>query len=107
MNAGDLTIVAVLAGCAGFAGVVTYLLVGRDLRGGARVAAAVGAAVLVGLASIFVLYLAVAAFLACGAAYLVARRMLRPGLALAASGVVLLGGLSCAVALMSIALSEM
>ncbi|MEU6036114.1 hypothetical protein ABZ801_11965 [Actinomadura sp. NPDC047616] len=103
----DLIIPAMLAGCAAFAGVVTYALVGRDLRGGARVAAALGSAVLVGLASVFVLYLSVAAFLACAVAYLVTRRLLRPGLALAASGVVLLGGISCAVVIMSIALSEM
>lgn len=107
MSADDLIIVAVLVGCAAFAGVVTYVLVGRDLRGGARVAAAVGAAVLVGLAATFVLYLSVVAFLACAVAYLVVRRLVRPGLALAASGVVLLGGLSCAVVLMSIALSGM
>ncbi|WUH99977.1 hypothetical protein OHR68_41930 [Spirillospora sp. NBC_00431] len=107
MNANDLIIIVMLAGCAIFAGVVTYALVGRDLRGGGRVAAALISAVLVGAASLFVLYLAVAAFLACAVAYLVARRLLRPRLALAASGVVLLGGLSGAVIVMSIALSTM
>jgi hypothetical protein len=71
------------------------------------VAAALGSAGLVGVASLFVLYLSVAAFLACAVAYLVGRRLVRPGLALAASGIVLLGGLSCAVVIMSIALSEM
>lgn len=107
MNADTLLIVAMLTGCAAFAGAVTYALVGRDLRGGSRVAAALISAVLVGVTSLFVLYLSVLAFLACAAAYLVVRRLLRPALALAASGVVLLGGLFCAVVIMSIALSEM
>jgi hypothetical protein len=107
MTAADLIIVAIPVVSAVFAGAITYALTGRDLQGRGRVAAALVSAVLVGASSLFLLYLSVAAFLACAVAYLVARRILRPRLALAASGLTLLGGLSGAAVMMSIALSEM
>ncbi|QKW33174.1 hypothetical protein HUT06_03250 [Actinomadura sp. NAK00032] len=107
MNADALIIAAMLGGSAVFAGAVTYAITGRDLRGWSRAATALGVALLVGAAAVFVLYLSVIAFLACAAAYLVIRRLVRPTLALAASGLVLFGGLSGAAMLMWVALSEM
>ncbi|TDC80153.1 hypothetical protein [Actinomadura sp. 7K507] len=107
MSSETLTILAMVAGCAVFAGAVTYPLVGRDFQGGARVVVTLITTVLVGGMSLIVLYLSVAVFLAVAVAYLVVRHLLRPGLALAASGVVLAGGFFCAVMIMFAALSNM
>ncbi len=107
MNSDDLIITAMLAGSAAFAGIVAYLLSGRDLGRGRRVSAALVSAVLVGLTSVFAPYLPVLAFMASAAAYLVMRRLLKPGVALAAAGVVLLGGLSFAVLAMVLTLDQM
>ncbi|MFC6886617.1 MULTISPECIES: hypothetical protein [Actinomadura] len=107
MNSDSLLLVAIPVGSALFAGIVTYGLVGRGFRGGGRAAVALASAALVGVASVFVLYLAVAAFLACMVFYLVVRFFLRPPLALVLAGIVLLGGLSTAVMIMAVALSRM
>jgi hypothetical protein len=107
MNSDALFITAMLLGSAAFAGVLTYALAGRDLPRKGRVSVALVSAVLVGAASLFVPYLPVLALLATAAAYLVMRRLVSPGRALAASAVILFGGLSCAVLIMAAALDSM
>lgn len=107
MNSDTLIMLAIPVGSTAFAGGGTYAIVGRDLKGASRAAVALISAIAVGAAAVFVLYLSVAAFLACAVAYLVVRRLFRPSLALAASGAVLFGGLSFAVMLMAMALSQM
>ncbi|MCO5997807.1 hypothetical protein [Actinoallomurus rhizosphaericola] len=107
MNLDDLIMIAMLVGSPVLAGAVTYALTGRDLKGPARVAASLLSAFLVGATSLFVPWLPLLAFLATMVGYLVMRRLLKPGLALAASAVVLFGGLSSAVMLMAAALDRM
>ncbi|MEW2359650.1 hypothetical protein [Spirillospora sp. NPDC029432] len=107
MNSDDLIIIGMLAGSTAFTGAIAYWLGGRDLKGTGRVSMALVSAVLVGLTSLLVPYLPVLAFLATALIYLVVRNLLKPGLALAASAVVFLGGLACAVLLMGFALSSM
>jgi hypothetical protein len=107
MNSDDLIMIAMLAGSPVLAGSITYALTGRDLKGLGRVAAALVSAFLVGATSLFVPWLPLLAFLASMTGYLVMRRLLKPGLALAASAVVLFGSLSFAVVLMVATLNSM
>ncbi|WP_395105281.1 hypothetical protein [Actinomadura sp. SCN-SB] len=107
MHSDDLIVIGMLAASLVLAGTLTFALIGRDLQGSARVGVSLLSALLVGLTSLFVPWLPLLAFLATAAGYLVMRRMIRPGLALAASAVVLFGGLSGAAALMAAALTSM
>ena len=107
MNSDDLIIFVMLGSSFVFTGAIAYALSGRALRGPARVRTSLIAAVLVGLTSVYVPWLPFLAFLATAAAFLVMRRLLKPAHALAASGVILLGGLSFAVLLMVSALNTM
>ncbi|TDD79742.1 hypothetical protein E1293_22565 [Actinomadura darangshiensis] len=107
MNSDDLFIIAMLIGSTVFTGAVAYTCTGRDLRGGYRISVALICAVLVGATCTFIPYLPVLAFLVTMMAYLVMRRLVSPGRALAAAAVLLLGGLSCAVLIMAAALETM
>ncbi len=89
------------------AAAVTYPLTRRDIGPGRAALAAVIAAVLVGGAFVFVLYLAVLAFAAAVVAYLAARRRLPTGGAMLAAGVVFAGVTAAAVVAFSLALSTM
>ncbi|WNM33737.1 hypothetical protein RKE30_26835 [Streptomyces sp. Li-HN-5-11] len=88
-------------------GVSTYFLTRRDLRGRKAVLAAVVCAVLVGVATWFAVFFAIFAFLASAVVYLVMRRLVRTGPALATTTIVLVGLLIFSVRVMDIALSEM
>jgi len=107
MHSDDLIVIGMLVAGFVLAGTVTFALTGRDLKGSARAGVSLLSALLVGLTSLFVPWLPLLAFLATAAAYLVMRRMIKPGLALAASAVVLFGGLSGAAALMAAAMHSM
>jgi len=107
MNTDDLIIAGMLGGSTVLAGILTFVLIGYDVKGASRVASSLLTALLVGVTSLFVPWLPLLAFLAAAVGYLVIRRLAKPGLALAASGAVLIGGLSGAVALMSVALNSM
>ncbi|TDC08256.1 hypothetical protein E1267_10880 [Nonomuraea longispora] len=100
-------IIMMISVSAVLAGGVTYAVTRRDLRGGARVAVALACAVLVGGACLFVPWLPLFAFLGTVVVHLVVRRLLTAKLALAASGVVLVGGCSFCVLLMMMALETM
>ncbi|GAA4131343.1 hypothetical protein [Actinomadura keratinilytica] len=102
-----MLIIAMLVGSAALSGGITYTLTGRDLKGGHRVSVSLLSAILVGATSLFVPYLPALAFLVTTAAYLLVRRLLSPGLALAASALVLVGALGSAVLVMSTALNTM
>ena len=109
MNQADLMIVAVIGGCGVFAGVLTYVVLRRDLaRRSHVVGAAVGCGVVVGLVSAFVVYLAVLAYLGTVVVYLVARRVFRERrTALAVGAVTLPTALAAAVWVMVRALATM
>ena len=92
---------AVLAGASG------YLLTRRDLSRRSAVLVGVGCAVMVGLSFLFVVYLAVFAFIAAAVAYLVLGRRLSAKQSLAASATAFTGMLAASVVVMSFALSSM
>jgi hypothetical protein len=71
----ELVVTLVLAAAA-FAGLVTFLVLRGDLGTGRAVAASAGAGLAVGVAFLFILYLAIVAFLVAIVAYLVVRRLL-------------------------------
>ncbi|TDB92825.1 hypothetical protein [Actinomadura sp. 7K534] len=103
----DYFIILMIAASAVVAGGVAFAVTREDLRSEGRVAASVACALLVGAVSLFIPYLPVLAFLGTVVAYLVLRRLFSAGLALAASGVVLLAGCSFSVLLMMAALETM
>lgn len=103
----DHFIIVMITACTVIAGGVAFAATGRDLRGGRRVAVSVACALLVGACCLFIPYLPVLALLVAAAAYLVLRRRLSAGLALAASGVLLVGGCTFSVLLMMAALETM
>lgn len=107
MNANDLITWGMLVVSPVLAGLLTFALTGRDLKGAARFGASLLSALLVGATSFFVPWLPLAAFLAAATGYVLMRRMAKPGLALVASSVVLIGGLSGAAMLMASALNSM
>ncbi|MFV2173528.1 hypothetical protein ACFHW2_25200 [Actinomadura sp. LOL_016] len=107
MQSDLLVIIGLISGSAAIAGVVSYLLTRRDFPGWSAVLVAAAAAVLVGAASIFTLYLAPFAFLVAAAAYLVIRRLFRAGPALIGATLTLFGGLAASVLMIFVALSTM
>jgi hypothetical protein len=107
MSSDDLFIIAMILGSAVAAGAITFALTGRDFKGTGRVLASLLSTFLVGATTTFVPWLPLLVFLGTMVVYLVMRHLLKPGLALAASAVVLLGGLALAVAAMAAALSTM
>ncbi|TDD12303.1 hypothetical protein E1292_02380 [Nonomuraea deserti] len=100
-------LIAMIVASAALAGGVAHAVTRRDLQGGAKVAVPLACALLVGTACTFVPHLPLLAFLGTVVVYLLARRLFTAKLALAASGVVLLGGCSFAVLLMMVALDTM
>lgn len=88
-------------------GAGTYFLTRRDLRGRGAVLAAAVCAVLVGAATWFAFFFAIFAFLGSAVVYLVMRRLVRIGPALAVATVALVGLLILSVRVMDIALSGM
>jgi hypothetical protein len=107
MNSDDLFFATTLVGSGAFTGVVTYALTGRDLRGRGRLWVSLLSAVLVGAMCLLIPYLPMLAFLVALVAYRVMRILLSPRHAVAASAVVLFGGLSSAVLVMGAALNSM
>ncbi|GAA0583260.1 hypothetical protein [Actinomadura livida] len=103
----DYFIVSMIMASAVVAGGVAFAVTRGDLRIEGRVAAAVACALLVGTVSLFIPYLPVLVCLGTVVGYLVLRRLFSAGLALAASGVVLLAGCSFSVLLMMAALESM
>ncbi|TDD25541.1 hypothetical protein [Nonomuraea diastatica] len=100
-------LIVMIVASAALAGGVTYAVTRRDLQGGAKVAVPFACALLVGVACTFVPHLPLFAFLGTVVVHLLVRRLLTAKLALAASGVVLLGGCSFSVLLMMVALETM
>ncbi|WP_433432697.1 hypothetical protein [Nonomuraea sp. CA-141351] len=100
-------VIAMIAACAAFAGGVAFVVTRRDLGGGGRTVVPLACALLVGATCLFVPFLPVFAFLGTVVAYLIVRRLFSARLALAASGVLLLGGCSFSVLLMMAALESM
>src|SRR5262245_30288458 len=98
---------AIPIGSALLAGLGTYLLTYRDFRGRAAALATTGCALLVGTTSLYAIFLPFLAFLVAAAAYLVMRRLVRSGPALAVSTVTLTGGLVVSVLLMIATLDSM
>lgn len=107
MRSDDLLVLSVPVGSAVFAGVGTYLLTRRDFRGRGTVLATMGCAILVGATSWFAFFFPFLAFLVAAVAYLVMRRLVRVGPALAVSAVTLVGGLVVSELAMNAALDSM
>lgn len=103
----DYFVIVMIAVCAVLAGGVAFVATRRDLRGGSRAVVPLACALLVGATCLFVPYLPVFAFLGTVVAYLILRRLFSARIALAASGVLLLGGCSFSVLLMMAALETM
>ena len=107
MQSDTLIIFAATGGCAAIAGAGTYPIARLDLSRRGAILAAVVCALLVGMASLFIPYLPVFAFLAAAAVYLVIRRRFQTRHALAGATVILLGGLAFSVLTMIVALDNM
>ena len=107
MRVDDLLVLSVPVGSAVLAGVGTYLLTRRDFRVRTSVLAGVGCAVVVGGGTWLAFFFAFFAYLVAAAAYLVLRRLVRVGPALAISAVALVGALAMATLAMVIALDGM
>lgn len=91
----------------GLAGLGTYLLVRRDFSGRYTAVLTISCAILVGATSWLGFVFSFFAFLAAAVVYLVLRRLVRIGLALIVSAVVLAGGLVSSVVAMNAALINM
>jgi hypothetical protein len=85
----------------------TFLVLSRDLGRRATLWSAAGAAVLIGLCSLFVSYLAVMAFIGAAGIYLVLRLWLRTRPALLVMGGTLGGLLGVSAAVFAVALASM
>jgi hypothetical protein len=107
MRTDDLLALSVPVGSAVFAGLGTYLLTRRDFRGRGTAPASIGCALLVGAASWFAFIFPLFTFLVAAAAYLVTRRLIRVGPALAVSAVALVCGLVLSEIVMINALNSM
>ncbi|KAA9162640.1 hypothetical protein FPZ12_011340 [Amycolatopsis acidicola] len=85
----------------------TYLLTRRDFRPRGTALATAGCAILMGAGSWLGFVFPLLVFVVAAVVYLVARRLIRPGPALAWSAVTLVGGILCSVLAMKIAIDSM
>jgi hypothetical protein len=102
-----LAILAYFVPMIGLSGLGTYLLIRRDFRGRYTKLVTMSCAILVGATSWLGFVFSFFAFLVAAAVYLVMRRLVRAGPALAVSAVVLVGGLIYSVLAMTAALDHM
>jgi hypothetical protein len=104
---GLLLALSMLVGSAAVAGVGTYLLTRRDLHGKGAALATTVCAILIGVSSWFAPFFAVFVFIGAAVAYLVMRRLVRVGPALAVAALILVGGLTVAELVMIAGLNSM
>lgn len=106
-TAGVAGILSYLVGITVFPGVITYLLIRRDLHGWRAALVTAGCVILVGVGSWFGFVFVLFAFFVAAGVHAVMRRLFRFGPALTASAMVLVGGIVGCVFFMKVALDGM